>query len=172
MLFRSISLPSISGHFRFDSVQCNSSATHISSLQGFAPAFLRYSSPLLILSTLSFSVAPHIQTPLFLCVPKRLRTFPWHIFSVLFLSSSLLRFPFPGNAVPAQFISVLCLCNRTHCCSFAAFHNSPTLPGDSMPLPSYAIQFSSVAIPCLSMPLPIVTLLYNPRLFLTFPQLF
>ena len=143
MLFLNISLPSISGHFRFDSGQCNSlplqrnsSTTHISSLQGFAPAFLRYSSPLLILSSLSFSVAPHIQTQLFLCVPKRLRTFPWHIISVLFLSSSMLAFPFPGNAVPAQFISVLCLCNRTHRCSFAALHYSHALPGDSMPMHS------------------------------------
>ena len=66
-------------------------------------------------------------------------------------------FPFPGNAVPAQFISVLCLCNRTHRCSFAALHNSHALRGDSMPLPSYAIQFrgdtvrfNSSAVLCLA----------------------
>ena len=100
MLFRSISLPSISGHFRFDSIRFNSLPRQLISLHGFAPAFLRYSSPLLI-SRLHFSVAPHIQTQLFLCVPKRLMTFPWHIFSVLFLSSSFQR-----NASTRLFVTI------------------------------------------------------------------
>ena len=138
MLFLNISLPSISGHFRFDSGQCNSSATHISSLQGFAPAFLRYSSPLLILSTLSFSVAPHIQTQLFLCVPKRLRAFPWHIFSVLFLSSSMLRFTIPLHCPAIQ-----CRCHPMQFSSVA----TPCL---SVPMPIVTLLYNSLAIPNIS----------------------
>ena len=54
----------------------------------------------------------------------------------------------------------------------AALHNSHALPGDSMPLPSYAIPFhrpsmpfNSVAILCASMPLLRIALLFNSNAF-------
>lgn len=134
MLFLNISLPSISGHFRFDSGQCNSAATHIFSLLGFASAFLRYSSPLLI-SWLHFSVAPHIQTQLF---PGCASQFPCT--ALRFNAAAILC-----NSVPLQFGTER--------------FSSVAIPCASIPLPRFAFLFNSTAFQISANPWPF----HSPR---------
>lgn len=83
------------------------------------------------------------------------RTFPWlfdaplfHFLAMLFRRSSFQFYAYAIGliAVPLQRFTI-----PLHCPAFQCR--------------CHPMQFSSVAIPCLSMPLPIVTLLYNPRLF-------
>lgn len=129
MLFLNISLPSISGHFRFDSGQCNSAATHIFSLHGFAPAFLRYSSPLQNCSSPCcssplqncsspcYSPAPQFNAMLCPCNSYPRLTLPLQFGALLF---SAIAFPwlnvsalFPGISFPCFSTAFLCSALRS-----------------------------------------------------------
>lgn len=94
MLFRSISLPSISGHFRFGSIRFNALPPQLISLLGFAPAIRRCSLPTRFISSLSFSSAA-----LFLSVPQPFHTIQFHCCST------------PCYSPAPRFNAMLCPCN-------------------------------------------------------------
>ena len=95
MLFRSISLPSISGHFRFGSIRFNALPQQLFSLLGFAPAIRRCSLPRRFISSLSFSSAALFSSHLISSVPQ-----PFHAIQFLSCSTPCYSHAMPGDSIP------------------------------------------------------------------------
>lgn len=136
MLFRSISLPSISGHFRFGSIRFNALPPQLISLLGFAPAIRRCSLPTRFISSLSFSSA------------------------ALFSSQLICSAAIPHYSIPSLF---LCLTSQFPCT--ARRFNAAAILCNSVPLQFGTERFSSVAIPCASIPLLRIAFLFNSIAF-------